>query len=622
MRWLNEWMARLDAAYRGQPYFVGQKARLLVAFSALILLFVPINLAKLLWVQPPHLPERVLFNLFIAGTMVFALRKNFHGGCGAAGSGAALALVGVMHGSVLLLPVYAEPLGAAIQLVVIDFVLLLFALVFASWRVAVAVLAMMMAGNTALYFKALHRADAPGSITFAADTLLRDGSIAVCLVFALGLTLSRLIETAHRRSEEALAQTRLVNENLERLVSERTRELEAATRQANAASRAKSEFLANMSHEIRTPLNGIIGSADLLQHRADVPAGAREHVRLIAESGDLLVRLLGDILDFSKIEAGQLALEEQPFALGAVVADTAALVAAKARAGGVQFESSVAADLPPQVEGDSYRLRQVLLNLVSNALKFTPAGGRVWLTVDSPAPGASPAPMRFAVRDTGIGIDPAMRERLFERFTQADSSTTRRYGGSGLGLAISAQLVRLMGGKLEVESVPGQGSVFFFTLPLRPVVVTNEAVSAPARGATHLGWRVLVAEDNEVNRRILAVQLRQLGCTSIMVENGAQALAALQQAPLPDAILMDCHMPVLDGWETARRLRAWSADAEPARRQAAALPIIALTAAALPEERARCLAAGMNGFLAKPLKVAELEHALRAAIPPPDRAKA
>ncbi len=621
MRLLNEWMARLDEAYRGQPYFVGQKARLLVAFSVLMLLFVPINLAKLLLVQPPHLPERMLFSLFIAGTMMFALRKNFRGRCEAAGNGAALALAGVMHGSVLLLPVYEEPLSAAIQLVVIDFVLLLFALVFASWRVAVAVLVMMMAGNTALYFKALHRTDAPGSIAFAADTLLRDGSIAVSLVFALGLTLARLIEAAHRRSEEALRQTRLVNENLERLVSERTCELEAATRQANAASRAKSEFLANMSHEIRTPLNGIIGSADLLQHRADVPEAAREHVRLIAESGDLLVRLLGDILDFSKIEAGQLALEQQPFELAAVVADTAAIVAAKATASGVQFESRVAAELPRQVEGDRYRLRQVLLNLISNAIKFTPAGGRVWLTVEASAPGASPAPVRFAVRDTGIGIDPAVRAQIFERFTQADSSTTRRYGGSGLGLAISAQLVRLMGGKLEVESAPGQGSVFFFSLPLRSAAVAKEPKSGPARGATQLGWRVLVAEDNEVNRKILAVQLRQLGCPATMVEDGAQALASLQQAPLPDVILMDCHMPVLDGWETARRLRAWSADADPVRRQAAALPIIALTAAALPEERARCLAAGMNAFLAKPLKVAELEHALRAAIPVADHLK-
>jgi CheY-like chemotaxis protein/nitrogen-specific signal transduction histidine kinase len=412
-----------------------------------------------------------------------------------------------------------------------------------------------------------------------------------------------------------LRQTRLVNENLERLVFERTRELEAATRQAHAASQAKSEFLANMSHEIRTPLNGIIGSSDLLQHRTDLPEPAREHVRLIAESGDLLLRLLGDILDFSKIEAGQLTLEQRSFELAPTVSDTVALVAAKSTAGSLRFESRLAPDLPRHVEGDSYRLRQVLLNLLSNALKFTPAGGNVWVTVDSPAPGADPALIRFAVRDTGIGIDPAARERLFERFTQADSSTTRRYGGSGLGLAISAQLVQLMGGKLEVESAPGQGSVFFFTLPLRPVAVTERLVDAPVRGTAALGWRVLVAEDNAVNRKIIAVQLRQLGCTSEMVEDGEQALAALQRAPLPDAVLMDCHMPVLDGWETTRRLRAWVGHAEPLRRQAAALPVIALTAAALPEERARCLEAGMSDFLAKPLKLVELERVLRAAVP-------
>jgi CheY-like chemotaxis protein len=290
------------------------------------------------------------------------------------------------------------------------------------------------------------------------------------------------------------------------------------------------------------------------------------------------------------------------------VANAVALIAAKAADVGVRFEFHVAPEVPRHVEGDSFRLRQVLLNLASNAIKFTPAGGRVEVRVNVP-PGESSL-VRFEVHDTGIGIAPEMLDRIFERFTQADSSTTRRYGGSGLGLAISAQLVQLMGGRIGVESTLGRGSLFHFVLPLRPAAVAPEVPASTVRPVAALGLRVLVAEDNAVNRRLVAVQLGQLGCTFVMAEDGEQALKALEVEPLPDVILMDCHMPVLDGWETTRRIRGWSAEEKPVRRQASRLPIIALTAAALPEERARCREAGMDDFLAKPLKVAELQRAL------------
>jgi CheY-like chemotaxis protein len=208
-------------------------------------------------------------------------------------------------------------------------------------------------------------------------------------------------------------------------------------------------------------------------------------------------------------------------------------------------------------------------------------------------------------------MDAATLGRLFERFTQADSSTTRRFGGTGLGLAISSRLVTMMGGRIEVESAPGKGSVFRVTLPLPAINPGPAAPAASAPEKTLLNLRVLIAEDNAVNRKILGAQLTQLGCSYTSVIDGKAALEALQQRPLPQVILMDCHMPNLDGWETTRRLRGWSGDREATKRDAAAVPVIALTAAALPEERTRCAEAGMNDFLAKPVKLAELQRALQ-----------
>jgi signal transduction histidine kinase len=602
---------RLDSAYRDRPFFVGQRARLLVAFNLMLLVLTPINAVKLLLVQPPYLAERLAFNALVVVVTLISLREVFRGQLERAGNGVALVMVVVMHGGALLVANYEQPLSSAIQVVLIDLVFLMFAFVFASPRVAVVVFLLMVTGHVAFYWKALHRPDLPGSIAFTADTLLRDGLIAMALTFGLGITLARVIEAAQRRSEEALRETRDMNQNLERLVSDRTKELENATRRANEASRAKSEFLANMSHEIRTPLNGIIASSDLLARRQDLPEGSAEHLRLISESGDLLLKLLSDILDFSKIEAGQLGLEKHSFDLGATVADTIALIAPRAETGGVTLELALAPNLPKHVEGDSYRLRQVLLNLTSNAIKFTPRGGQVRLGVSVLDEQADPVRVRFEVRDTGIGMEDAVQDRIFERFIQADSSTTRRFGGSGLGLAISWRLVQIMGGELEVTSTPGAGSTFFFAVPLKQIRPPLEAVTAPVRSEIPLSLRVLVAEDNLVNQKIVGHQLKQLGCTFVIVGDGEAVLAALQEGSLPDVVLMDCHMPVLDGWAATRKIRGWATDPLAVRQAASTLPIIALTAAALPEERARCLAAGMNDFLAKPMKLAELERALR-----------
>ncbi|HWA09071.1 MAG TPA: ATP-binding protein [Opitutaceae bacterium] len=607
---LTSTVERLDAVYRGEPYFVGIKARFLAAFDVLLLVFVPLNLIKLFWVQPPDVPTRLLLNGFIFAAALLSLGWTLRGRLALAGSGLAVGLIVPTHVVVLLAGVYVQPLSVAFQFFAYDLVFLLLAMVFASRRVALAMLVAIVASHVTFYRIALHKAPIAGTLEFAAATQLRDGLLAIGFVFCLGIILIQFIEKAYRRSEESLRETRRLNENLERLVSERTRDLEQAIRRANEASRAKSEFLANMSHEIRTPLNGIIASTDLLSRRPDLTPVAAEHIRLISDSGDLLLRLLGDILDFSKIEAGQLGLERHPFELAAMVADAAGLVATKAALGGVQLDFTLAPGLPKYLEGDSYRLRQILLNLLSNAVKFTPAGGQVRLSVGPSGTAGGAALIRFEIRDTGIGIEPDALERIFERFTQADSSTTRRYGGSGLGLAISSRLVGLMGGRLEVESQPGAGSTFHFTLPLPARETGPGQAAAPDHWPDRLDLDVLLVEDNAVNQKIIGAQLTQIGCRFTLAADGEEALAALQRGPLPDAVLMDCHMPKLDGWETTRIIRSWSREVDGPRQKAALVPIIALTAAAMPEERARCVEAGMNGFLSKPLKLDDLHRAL------------
>jgi signal transduction histidine kinase/CheY-like chemotaxis protein len=599
---------QLDSAYRDQTYFLGMKARLLAAFDLLFLVFVPLNIAKVLWLQPPLIGLRIGLNLCFALAAVLSLREARAGRLERAGNVLVIVALAPIHLLAFFIPA-PQPVGAAIQLFITDLVLLLFALIFASRGVAFIALAVIVASHVFFHLHALAARPILGSLEFAADTILHEGLITFGFVFCLGLMLVTMIEAAHRRSEEALRETRLLNENLERLVAERTRELEVATERANEASRAKGEFLANMSHEIRTPLNGIIASADLLQHRADLPSDAAWQARLIAESGELLMRLIGGVLDLSKIEAGQLELEKQPFDLAALAADCVGLLSARAAQGGVQLAVELASELATHFEGDGYRLRQVLLNLLSNAIKFTPSGGAARLVI-APAGGE----VRFEVRDTGIGMDESTCRGLFQRFRQADSSTTRRYGGTGLGLAISHRLVELMGGRLEVESAPDRGAVFFFTLPLHAIAVAPVVSNAPTDA--RLDLHVLVAEDNAINRRVLAAQLEKLGCRCTMAVDGGEALAILQgRPPLPDVILMDCDMPNLDGWEATRRLRAWATapSASPLQQSAAALPVIALTAVTLPEDRARCFEAGMTDYISKPIKLASLQRVLESA---------
>ncbi len=383
---------------------------------------------------------------------------------------------------------------------------------------------------------------------------------------------------------------------------------------ADEASRAKSMFLATVSHEIRTPMNGVIGMAELLAFtRLD---DEQQHLlRHIRNSADGLMRVINDILDFSKLEAGRMTVEAIHCSPREIVEDIAAFYQFQARDKGLMIRCQIAGDLPPVIEADPIRLRQILANLIANALKFSTVG-EITVSLDHrplDGPDGPQALLHFNVLDRGIGIDPAVLPRLFTPFTQADNSYARRFGGTGLGLAICQQLVALMGGEIGVDSRPGEGSNFWFTLTA-PVRDAAPASAGPQRhpldtragNAGLTGLRVLVADDDGINQMLTTLQLEQFHCEVTTASNGAEVLALLARRPF-DVILMDGQMPVLDGYETTRRIRqAEQAGGDTGPR----IPIIAVTGNAGDDERAAARACGMDDLIVKPYSPATLRDAL------------
>ncbi len=443
----------------------------------------------------------------------------------------------------------------------------------------------------------------PMASTQSLSAVRQDGS-----EFPVEISLSQIrindknwvIAVVHDITVRKQAETKLIelNERLELRVAERTRELARAKEIAEAASHAKSEFLANMSHEIRTPMNSVLGMA-YLALKTELTAKQRDYLEKIHYSGEHLLGIINDILDFSKIEAGKLDMEMVDFKLDSVFRNLTSLIADKAHGKGLQLTFTIDPGIAPCLRGDPLRLSQVLLNYVNNAIKFTQRG-QVIVRVQQEHATANSFLLRFEVQDSGIGMSPDEIEKLFQPFQQADNSTTRKFGGTGLGLAISKRLANMMGGEVGVTSQPGLGSTFWFTarfeLCSTPPSCTTDIVGM----GQHLehtasalnGSRILLADDNLFNQQVACELLQEAGAHTTIASNGAEVLDLLRKGKY-DCVLMDVQMPVMDGLEATRQIRA---DAT-----LATLPVIAMTANARAEDKQHCFAAGMNDFISKPL---------------------
>jgi len=440
----------------------------------------------------------------------------------------------------------------------------------------------------------------PLALLQAGITSVRNGRLEPIQVSKTGDEIEFLGESFNRMIEALSASEKQIREQqelLEQKVKDRTDQLAAATHTAQAANQAKSEFLANISHELRTPMNGVIGMLDIaLDH--DLNPELVEQLQTAQRCAHSLLSLLNDILDLSKIEAGKMTLEKIPFDVRALLADCIKAHQPKAQENSVELVSEVSPSVPQHILGDPLRVRQILANLVSNAVKFTEHGS-VALKMSGQFSQGSTFTLRFTVEDSGTGIPADKLLSIFDEFTQADGSVSRKYGGTGLGLAITRRLVELHGGDIKVTSELGRGTVFAVTLPCEatvnvsaPALAATASVTSPT-GATPQSVRILVVEDNQVNQKVVTAVLRKRGFYIELANDGQEALNKLEKSAAFDLVLMDVQMPVLDGLEATRIIR------KEARWKL--LPIIAMTAHAMNGDKERCLEAGMSGYISKPV---------------------